>query len=124
VPVYDLNDYIPGPGVPGTVTSTCFACGVTEPHGHKHVCAQAGEAKRTRRRATAAKRLNRFRKKLGRPGRISERCDLCGRMVKPDEPHFCLPDPRPSQPQFAAPWITSTEREAPPMFGTPTPNPE
>ncbi len=121
MPVYDLNDFAPGPGLPGAVTTTCFSCGVTEPFtaGHKHICAEAGRAKRIRRRAAAAKRLNRIRNKLGRRGRIGERCDFCSRNVKPDEPHFCIPEPRRSQP-FAASWLTTVDREAPHIAYQPT----
>lgn len=124
MPVFDLNDYIrSSTGPPGSVTTTCMRCGITEPHTRRgHVCAAPNEPRRRRRREAAAKRLNRIRAKLGKP-LVLQRCDFCGRDLDPDKVHWCMPDPRPSQPQFAAPWLTTTEREAPPMFGTYDPNP-
>ena len=116
MPVYDLNDYIRSSTVvPGATMFTCIACGKTEPQADRHVCGEAGKLKRLRRRDAAAKRLNRIRAKLGRSGRVSERCDYCGRYARPGDAHMCLPDPRAKR--FASPWLTSDDwmREAPPL---------
>jgi hypothetical protein len=116
--IHDLNDFArPADLTNGAVMSTCMTCGVTQPQGERHVCKAAGEAKRRRRRETAAKRYNRIRAKLGRPGRIFERCDFCGQDVEPTG-HACLPDQRPMAPQFSSNWLAGSQwqqQSAPPI---------
>lgn len=118
--VHDLNDYFGNGSPPGATTTTCMACGVTEPFtGQSHHCAVAADPRRRRRREMAAKRLRRLHAKLGLASRVLVACDYCGQDIVPDEPHACRPAPRPLGPPFSSQWLTgdSWRREAPPIAG-------
>ncbi len=100
MPVADPNEMLarmnrvdPSEGV----RTTCMTCGADIPEGDgpRHVCNEALKPRRRRRRVAAAKRYARMKEKQGKPVDVPIRCELCGDMRDPEQPHACRPGPMP-----------------------------